>query len=213
MLKCENEELVKMKIERISDNKIKILINSEDVKNWNVNIKKLTDNTPEAQNLFWYAIRKAEKEVDFLVGSSKLLVEAIPVENDGFVMIISKVDSEEEFIESIAKNANIRHRTAEIKIRRVEKKKEDKFALYKFSSFDDLCNGVGEIRHLFIGNSSVYKYYDEFYLMLEGVDMFRFYEIDCKISEFAVEYITNSLSLYEENLWLKRKKVMCWFFC
>ncbi len=181
-----------MKIERISDKKIKILINSEDVKNWNVNIKKLTDNTPEAQNLFWHAIRQAEREVDFLVGSSKLVVEAIPLDNDGFVMIISKVDSEDEVVSVIAKNANVRLRTAEIRIRKAERKTE-KFAIYKFKSFDDLCGGVGEIYHLFIGASLVYKYNDEYYLKLKPVDMFRFYEIDCKISEFGKRCINVSV--------------------
>ena len=48
-----------------------------------------------------------------------------------------------------------------------------------------MCSGVCEICHLFIGDSTVYKYGDEFYLKLEPKDLFGFYEIDNKISEFS----------------------------
>jgi len=63
-----------MKIERINDNKIRVEINSEDVRIWNVNIKKLTDNTPEAQNLFWHAIKKAERDYDNAINILKFVV-------------------------------------------------------------------------------------------------------------------------------------------
>ncbi len=175
-----------MKIERINDNKIKVEINSEDVKNWNVSIKKLTDNTPEAQELFRHAIKQAEKELAFSVGTSKLFVEAIPLKDEGFVMIISKFTSEAEAMEALTGNPMLRLKNAEIKIKRVEKqKKKESFAIYKFASFDELCSGVGEISHIFIGESCVYKFKDEFYLRLEPSDMFGFYEIDNKISEFS----------------------------
>lgn len=175
-----------MKIERISDDKIKVEINSEDVKLWNVNIKKLTDNTQEAQNLFWYAIKKAEKDFDFSVGSSRLLVEAIPLKNEGFVMIISKVNSDEDVVDTITKNSALRFKNAEISIKRVKKTAPlEKYKIYKFKNFDDLCSGIFEICHLFIGNSTVYKYGDEFYLKLEPKDLVGFFEIDNKISEFS----------------------------
>ena len=78
-----------MKIERINENKIKVIVNRDDVKVWNVDLKNFTDNTPEAQDLFWFAIRQAEQDVDFRVGKAQLLVETLPTGNDGFVMIIS----------------------------------------------------------------------------------------------------------------------------
>jgi len=173
-----------MKIERINDNKIRVEINSEDVRIWNVNIKKLTDNTPEAQNLFWHAIKKAEREFAFNVGSSRLLVEAIPLRNDGFVMIISKVVSENEVVDIIANNASLKMKHAEIKVKKVTRSAET-YAVYKFKNFDDMCNAASEISQIFIGKSMVYKCSDEFYMKLEPIDVFGFSEINNKISEFA----------------------------
>lgn len=174
-----------MKIERIDDNKIKVEINSEDVKHWNVNIKKLSDNTPEAQNLFWYAVKQAEKQLDFSVGTSKLLVEAIPLENDGFIMIITKIGLS-GIAEMAASIKEINFKNAEIKIKKLSPKiKRESCAVYKFASFDDLCTAAGEIYPLFIGSSRVYKHRDEFYIKLKPSDVFGFYEIDNKLSEFS----------------------------
>ena len=175
-----------MRIERISDNKIKVEINSEDIRVWNVNIKNLTDNTPEAQNLFRHALKQAEEKLDFCIGSSQLMVEAIPLSSDGFVMIISKVKSKPDI------NTFLKVKSTEVKLKKVTEKSAPA-GVYKFLSFDDLCSGIEEIYNLFYGKSSVYKYKENFYLALLPSDLFGFYEADNKLSEFS-EKIKNPLA-------------------
>mgnify|MGYP003293859568 CR=1 FL=1 len=175
-----------MRIERISDNKIKVEINSEDIRVWNVNIKNLTENTPEAQNLFKHALKQAEEKLDFCIGTSHLMVEVVPLAKDGFVMIISKVNSKPD----ISNFINIKSTVVKLK------KNTDKtvsMGVYKFLTFDDLCSGVEEIYDLFFGKSTVYKYKDCFYLMLIPSDLFGFYETDNKLSEFS-EKIDNPIA-------------------
>ena len=172
-----------MRIERISENKIKVEINDEDIKTWNVSIKNLTDNTLEAQNLFRHALKQAEEKLDFSIGASQLMVEAIPLASDGFVMIISKVDPKSD-IDNLVR----------IKLSAVKKKinieRSVSAGVYKFLNFDDLCNGVQEIYNLFFGKSSVYKYKNNYYLTLFPTDLFGFYETDNKLSEFSKK-VTN----------------------
>jgi len=175
-----------MRIERISDNKIKVEINSEDIKVWNVSIKNLTDNTPEAQNLFRHALKQAEEKLDFCIGESQLMVEAIPLKSDGFVMIISKVDSKSDIGNLFKINASsVKHK------RNTEKPVT--IGVYKFLNFDNLCNGVEEIYNLFFGKSSVYKYKDNYYLTRFRSDLFGFYENDNKLSEFS-EKVQNPIA-------------------
>ena len=87
------EGRLKVHIEKINDNKIRVTVNKEDIKIWNVSIQNLTENTPEAQDLFHFALRQAEKDVNFKVGEERVLVEALPNNPDGFIMTISKIDS------------------------------------------------------------------------------------------------------------------------
>lgn len=167
-----------MRIERISDNKIKVEINSDDIRVWNVSMKNLTENTPEAQNLFRHALKQAEEKLNFSIGTSQLMIEAIPLSSDGFMMIISKVDSKPEM------SSIFKFKTNNIKPKS-KKDKTEPAGVYRFSNFDDLCNGAEEVYSLFFGKSSVYKYKDSFYLVLLPSDLFGFYEADNKLSEFG----------------------------
>ncbi len=170
--------MVIIRIERISDNKIKVEINGEDIKVWNVNIKNLTENTPEAQSLFKHALKQAEEKLNFSIGTSQLMVEAIPLSAEGFIMIISKVGESSDL-----------NKLLSLKGRRTELGRDanspQPSGVYKFSDFEDMCSGTGEIFDLFYGKSFVYKYKDKYYLALLPSDMFGYYEADNKLSEFA----------------------------
>ena len=65
-----------MKIEKINSNKIKVMIDDDEAKAWNVNIKSISQNTPQVQDMFWKAIRKAEREMEFFVDGAKLFAIA-----------------------------------------------------------------------------------------------------------------------------------------
>ncbi len=172
-----------MHIEKINDNKIKVTVDKEDIKIWNVNLKKLTENTPEARDFFWFALRRAEKDVDFKVGKSQLLVETHISNSDGFVMIISKVDDKTNVFDLIEKG-NPPEKRVEITIKKRERKKEP-FSFFRFATFDDLCGCVEQIKDLFSGYSSLYKYKDAFYLKLVPFDENMFFEAENILTEYS----------------------------
>lgn len=182
-----------MHIEKINENKIKVTVNKEDIKIWNVNMKNLTDNTPEAQDLFWFALRQAEKDVDFRVGESQLLVEALPSNAEGFVMLISKMDPGANVLDAIEKGP-YRRRAMDIKV----KKRNRSAALtniFKFEDFEDLCKCAEQIKDLFGGKSALYKYKEQFYLILIPYDTMMFFEAENVIMEYASR--VSSPALYE----------------
>ena len=176
-----------MRIERINDNKIKVEINSDDIRVWNVNIKNLTENTPEAQNLFRHALKQAEEKLDFSIGTSQLMVEAIPLASDGFIMIISKVSSKPDTTELL------KFKLSKTRLKDV-KQENISVSVYKFLNFDNLCAGTIEIFDLFYGKSSVHKYNNNYYLTLVPSDFFGFYETDNKLSEFS-EKVKNPIAV------------------
>lgn len=172
-----------MRIERINENKIKVTVNRDDVKVWNVNLKNFTDNTPEAQDLFWYALRQAEQDVSFSVGKAQLLVETAAIGNDGFVMIISKLQNEADIAEALMHTGKKLKQT-DFKICR-RPKTTPLMRIYRFKDFDALCQGVAEICELYLGNSKLFKYKNSFYLEITPKDSFGFFEIENILSEFG----------------------------
>lgn len=182
-----------MHIEKINENKIKVTVNKEDIKIWNVNMKNLTDNTPEAQDLFWFALRQAEKDVDFRVGEAQLLVEALPSNAEGFVMLISKMDPGANVLDAIEKGP-LRRRAMDIKV----KKRNRSAALtniFRFDDFENLCKCMGQIKELYGGKSTLYKYKERFYLVLIPYDTMMFFEAENVIMEYASR--VSSPALYE----------------
>ncbi|MDO4562345.1 MAG: adaptor protein MecA [Clostridia bacterium] len=85
-----------MKIEKIRYNKLKVTVSVEDMLMWGVSADAVVRNAPAAQNLFWEMLRIAENETGFAVDNSRLLVEAIPGDNDDVVLFVTRVDSAPE---------------------------------------------------------------------------------------------------------------------
>lgn len=173
-----------MRIEKINDNKIKVTVNKEDIKIWNVTIKNLTDNTPEARDLFWFALRQAEKDVNFKVGEAQLLVEALPHGGEEFIMFISKVNSYENVMDIIEANTKNFDKTVEVKVKK-RTRSASSLSIFMFEDFESLCNCIKETEGLFFGNSSLYKYSGKFYLVLVPSDSMMFFETENIITEFA----------------------------
>ena len=174
-----------MRIEKISENKIKVLINRDDIKIWNVDLKNFTDNTPEAQDLFWFALKQAEQDVDFNIGLAQLMVETMPTVNDGFAMIISKLETEADVAEALLRSGK-RIKRAEFKLGRRDVA-VSLMRIFRFRDFDVLCDAVAEIKELYLGGSRLFKYKDEFYLELKPRDAFGLFEMENIISEFATK--------------------------
>lgn len=173
----------KMKIERISENKIKVFVSSDDVKIWNVDLKNFTDNTPEAQDLFWFALKQAEKDVAFSIGPAQLMVETLPTVNDGFAMIISKLETDADIAEALLRSGK-RLKRSEFKLSKRDRS-ISLMRIFRFSNFDVLCDAVAEIYELYLGESRLFKYKNEFYLEVSPRDSFGLFEIENIISEFA----------------------------
>ncbi len=173
-----------MRIEKISDNKIRVTVNKEDIKIWNVSMKNLTDNTPEAQDMFWFALRQAEKDVDFKVGKSQLLVEAVPSNAEGFIMLISKIEPGADVMDVLTKNGKIRRQNMDIKIKN-RSRTAPIVNIFRFEDFEHICQCVCQTKDLFCGSSALYKFRDSFYLVMIPLDTMAFFEAENIILEYA----------------------------
>ena len=79
-----------MKIEKLTENKIRIILRKEDFKDKTINLQKLILNNSESSSLFLEILNKAEKEVDFNTNGHKLLIETYMQGEDMCVFTITK---------------------------------------------------------------------------------------------------------------------------
>ena len=63
-----------MKIEKLTENKIRIILKQEDFKNKTIDIQNLLLTEPETQSLFLEIFNKAKKEINFDTDGHKLLI-------------------------------------------------------------------------------------------------------------------------------------------
>ncbi len=174
-----------MKIERVDENKIKVLLDHAEAKEWNITTKSIYENTPEVQKMFWHAIRMAKENMNFSIDGAKLFVETIPSYESGLGMLITKACTDEEFskaVENCSYKGKLKRTELKADAQRREKRRK---CIFCFESFDSVCSAVGELFGRYIGSSSLYKMNERFYLCLVPSEPISLCEAEILLPEFA----------------------------
>lgn len=168
-----------MKIEKLTDNKIRIIINLLDVELKNINIHHINGTVLEKQSFFIKMLEKAKKEVGFETYGCKLLIEILTSNEEFLVFTITKYTSSEKK-KTIAK-------------RKIPSTSETNL-IYIFNDFEEFCMFCSCINKfksfnskLLSKNIDLYNYQDTYYLILKNinnsyVNKIIFYSL---ISEFS----------------------------
>ena len=85
-----------MKIEKISDNQIRCTLTKEDLDSHQIRISELAYGTDKAKKLFREMMQQAQIEFGFEADNIPLMIEAIPVNGESVILIITKVEDPEE---------------------------------------------------------------------------------------------------------------------
>lgn len=172
-----------MKIEKLTDNKIRIILNIDDLVKKNIDVHSLIKNTDGTQKFFKNILKQAQKEVGFDVEDSKLLIEAF-ISSDGFfILTFTKITNE--------------IREKKVAIPRAKRKMANSTsttAVYQFNSFDEFCNFCTYLNNTKLGNLkkiaktiALYEYSSKYFLVFSEIDT-DFKDISLfytSISEFA----------------------------
>lgn len=167
-----------MKIEKLTDNKIRIIMHIEDIEKNTNDIHTFFDNIMNSQNLFLDILQKAEKEVDFHTEGCKLLIEAFSTLENVIVFTITKYSSNEK----------------KLTVKRKTNTPTFENAIYEFENFDYFCNfcsSISKIENLNIEKLAkkilLYNYQNKFFLVFKDINfkdkyIYKFFNI---LSEFA----------------------------
>ena len=96
-----------MKIEKLTENKIRIILKQEDFADKTTNIYNLFLHVPDSHSLLLEILNKAQKEVGFNTDGYKLLIEASYTSEDTCVFTITKYINDINPSSSTPKQKNI----------------------------------------------------------------------------------------------------------
>lgn len=85
-----------MKIEKLNENQIRCTLTKEDLASRQIKISELAYGTEKAKNLFRDMMRQANYEFGFEAEDIPLMIEAVPLNAECIVLIITKVEDPEE---------------------------------------------------------------------------------------------------------------------
>lgn len=185
-----------MKIEKLTENKIRVIIQPDDLPNKKIDINSLFSNAMEQEGLFFKMLEKAEKELNFHTEGCKLLIEAFSSIDDILVFTITKYISKEE--NSISSNLPRK----KLSVKRKTINLSQKNGIYQFENFDTFCHfckciyGIHEFDvKKFAKNISLYLYHDTYFLVVKNIN--TKYEFLNRFYSTVLEF--SKLPSYSEN--------------
>jgi len=194
-----------MKIEKLNDDKIRITLNLEDLKEKDIDFHTFMSNSIESQELFLDMLDQAEREVGFVTDNYRVMIEALAMSNGNFILTVTRLTE---------KPAGT-YKKKKVSIKRKATNLDTKKAIYCFNSFDEFCgfcnflkNSIFKYLDDFSNGASLYEYNEKFYLVLTDVKMNNnLLKSFCSaISEFA--HFVDSSDLFESKLLEYGKMIM-----
>lgn len=175
-----------MKIEKLTENKIRVIVKPSDFKLKSLDIHLLMTKALEKQTFFANMLEQAKQEVGFNTDGCKLLIEAFSSCDDVLIFTITKYSAEDINSCIIPKKMLI--------AKRKTLNFSNKLAIYKFENFDEFCDfcecinktSTFDIKN-FSKNISLYLYNNTYYLLIRNINtsyssINLFYSI---VSEFS----------------------------
>ncbi len=171
-----------MKIEKLTENKLKVMFSSTELEDNNISIHSFLANSKETQNFFLAILNIANEDLNFELNTSQITYDTISFSNKYFVIIITKKDSTKNSFMNVY---------------------EDIF--FKFNNANELfefCDVLKSILPTLDFKSTLYQYNNIYFLKFDfsDLDSFTINRILLIILEFKnyIKFSDLSLSHFEE---------------
>ncbi|MBR4173388.1 MAG: adaptor protein MecA [Clostridia bacterium] len=158
-----------MKIVRLEQDKIKVILSENDLMDMNIDIDSLAPNSPELSGFLRAVIDEVRRETGFSLENGQVTVEATTY-CGGIVLMLSKVRQKDK---------------SKIKGVRVAGKKES--TVFEFSEFDDLSCMLINTEKRYVSVMRLYGYNNRFYLAIPKNSVpFLVYEFSLSSKKAAI---------------------------
>lgn len=142
-----------MKFEKLTDNKIRVIFNTNDINSKSIKFEELLLATPKSQKFVLSILNEAKEQLNFDTTGYKLLIESFLKDDGIIVFTITK------YLDK-SKKASV-----------TKKKASEKFKIFEFESFDDFLDFKSSVNNSPIinninKNSSLYNYNNTYFLLI-----------------------------------------------
>lgn len=156
-----------MKIEKLTENKIRIILKKEDLKNKNFDFKNLLMLSYESQDIFLEILDKAKSKINFNTEGHALLIETYSQDTDTYILIITKYP----------KNFNVNKKNEKERKNIYAKNKHNQentsYYICQFNNLDDFfdfCNYINTLKlNKTFKTSLLYLYNNTYYLVINNI--------------------------------------------
>lgn len=185
-----------MKIEKVNDNKVKIILSFEELEMRNITINDIEKNNTAAKNLFTSLIEENNLDEDFGCEDVQLFIEASSDNTNTFILTITKTD----YLPDISDYSKSENKM----LYRIDSR------LFEFNSLDtilDFCK-IAKEENLFFGKNSLYKYDDKYFILFSdtAIKNKKFIKTYVMISEYTSRYF--SYDIYYKAITEKGKIIV-----
>lgn len=136
-----------MQIKKINNDKLKVILSSNDLDEKNIGVDSFLANSLESQDLFFEILDLAEEQYDFNIEDNKAIVEAINLDNNLFILTITKLKS--DFKNSY--NTSLK--------------------IFYFENMDDIFTiyNILNKNNANLENTYIYEFNNKYYLLLNNI--------------------------------------------
>lgn len=183
-----------MRFEKLSENKIRITLTTNDLKDKDIDFHDFMSNPLETQDLFLDILEEAKEKIGFNTTDYRVKIEALAMIDGDFVVNITRMSETEKTTHTTCTPKK------KFKVRRKTISSESNQSVYKFDCFDDYCYFIQYLSQNNFSNAYLvakkivtYVYQNEYYLVFNDINpnyknLLKFYS---SITEFGT-YINHS---------------------
>ena len=151
-----------MKIEKLSTDKIKVTVTSDELDTLDINPREISPDLPQLKDFIASLIKQSYNTTDEELLNSNILVEARP-QGENFVFVITRVGNDYEKIQKqISGYVKKQKFLSGNYIPRIVS--EDAMSYFLFDSLYDFCQMLAAVGAEFMKDTILYKKQDKFYL-------------------------------------------------
>ena len=196
-----------MKIERLNENKIRVTLNLDDLRERDIDLHSFMSNSIESQGIFLDMLDTAEKEVGFNTDDCRIMIEALALKDGIFILTITKFEAKDKKRELKSNETNVNIKKNNLHIKRKSPKLTSSKTIYSFDSFDAFCEFCNFIEKStfksqlfeFAKSSDLYEYGDNYYLIFTEINL------DSKVVNFIFPAITEFAHFVDNSELFERK--------
>lgn len=179
-----------MKIEKLDYNKLKVTLSASDMAQLDLNFAKAADDAESVKQAFIRLMKIAHKETGFNVQDARLMIEAVPDKDDGFILFVTRMDDVPE--ETALAVRPVRKRPV---LKAKKAPKEGLTCMFRFDDFEHLVEFAAHVGVHFDDYSNLYEYDGAYYLSIVKNPLTSTFGPVCVVaSEYGARLFRNNVN-------------------